>query len=111
MSFIILLISGIYFFVENNTRDRVDIRIVPEGIFIENSFYDKTSIESGHFVFDGEIPYYLRISLNKKGLRQLDIHINQQNFSDLQEILPTLFPLTESVKLSFSEKMIILLKL
>lgn len=111
MSFIILLISGIYFFVENNSAENIIVEIANQGIQVENSFYDNWSIDSYCFVFHWEAPYYLRLFLNKKWLRQIDIRIDDERFTDLQSLLPDLINWSESQKLTFSEKLIILLKL
>ena len=111
MSFIILLISGIYFFIENNSQDIIGIQVLPEWIQVESTLYDLGSIHEAKFVFYNENPYFLRLQLTRKGLKQIDIHINQKQYSDLQTILPQLFQLWESSKLTVTEKMIILLKL
>lgn len=111
MSFIILLISGIYFFVENNSSEEIIVEVSDQWIKVENSFYDIWSIDSYCFVFHWESPYYLRLFLNKKWLRQIDIRIDDERFWNLQNILPNILNTSESKKLTFSEKLIILLKL
>lgn len=111
MSFIILLISGIYFFVENNSSEEIIVEVSDQWIKVENSFYDIWSIDTYCFVFHWESPYYLRLFLNKKWLRQIDIRIDDERFWNLQNILPNILNASESKKLTLSEKLIILLKL
>lgn len=111
MSFIILLISGIYLFVENNSNDEIEIQILSWGIKVENALYDYGSISSYTVVYYHELPYFLRLHLNKKGIRQLDVRIDEDILSQIQPILGDVLEINDSQNLTFWEKMIIRLKL
>ena len=45
MSFIILLISWLVYFVENNSEDEIQVQITEQGLYISNTFYDYSSIK------------------------------------------------------------------
>lgn len=110
-SFIILLIWWLYYFNENNSIDIVQVQISDIWININSVFYDYSSIKSFSIVYKWENPFLLRLNLNKKGLRYIDIHINRENLINIKSFLPEYLNETDKTELTFAEKMISLLKL
>jgi len=111
LSFIILLIAWLYYFVENNSLDTVEVQILETWIKIDWVFYDYSSIRSYWFIYKNEQPIWLRIHLNKKWLRFLDVKINRENLSNIKNAFSEKIEENEKIELTFSEKMINLLKL
>ncbi len=111
MSFIVLLIAWLVYFVENNSEDLVKVYITDLWINIAWTFYDYESIESWWLVYIWVEPVMLRLNLNKKWLRNIDVKINKTEASDIKNILINYIEETPKIELTFSEKMIKLLKL
>ncbi len=111
LSFIILLIAWLYYFVENNSVDTVEVKITTNWIKIDWVFYDYSSIESFWFIYKSESPIWLRLNLNKKGLRYIDVKITRKNMSDIKSSLSNYIEESDKIELTISEKMINLLKL
>jgi len=111
MSFIILMIAGLYYFIENNSDDEVFVEITSLWIKIWNSFYDFSSIESYFFIYNGENAEIMRLNLNKKWIRVLDLIVNNDITIDLKNILPDYLKEWEKQDLTLQEKFIRLLKL
>jgi len=111
LSFIILLIAWLYYFVENNSLDTIEVQILETWIRIDWVFYDYSSINSYWFIYKNEQPIWLRIHLNKKWLRFLDVKINRENLSNIKNAFSEKIEENEKIELTFSEKMINLLKL
>ncbi|MDD3645774.1 MAG: hypothetical protein PHH06_00035 [Candidatus Gracilibacteria bacterium] len=111
MSFIILLLSGLIYFVENNTSDLVEVSINELGIKIGDSFYDFSVIDSFTLLYEGENAILVRLNLNKKGLRHLDLNIDNNIALDLKNILTNYIVENGKENLGFVDKVIRLLKL
>lgn len=111
MSFIILLISWLSFFIENNSDDEVEIYITTLGIKIWNSFYDFPKIISYSFIYDWENAIFLKLNLNKKWIKTINLKVNNEITQDTKTILSEFIKENPKWKLSFSEKIISLLKL
>lgn len=111
LSFIILLIAGLYYFVENNSVDNVEVTITNEWIKIDWVYYDYSSIDSYWFIYKSEEPIWLRLFLNKKWIRFMDLKIKRQNMSDIRLNLNNYLEEGEKIELTISEKMINILKL
>jgi hypothetical protein len=111
LSFIILLIAGLYYFVENNSVDNVEVTITNEWIKIDWVYYDYSSIDSYWFIYKSEEPIWLRLFLNKKWIRFIDLKIKRQNISEIRLNLNNYLEESEKIELNFSEKMINILKL
>lgn len=111
MSFIILLIAWLAYFVENNSEDKVEVKITDLWINIAQTFYDFTGIDSWWIVYSWDEPIILRLNLNKKWLRNIDVKVNRVIVSDIKNFLPNYIKQTPKIELTLSEKMIKLLKL
>jgi hypothetical protein len=111
MSFIVLLIAWLVYFVENNSEDLVEVIITNLWVKIAWVFYDFTGIESFWIVYKWEDPILLRLNLNKKWLRNIDVKIDSTIVKDIKDVLLDYIKEIPKIELTFSEKMIKLLKL
>ena len=111
MSFIILLISGLVYFVDNNSENNIKVEINDIWIKISQTFYNFGQINSFWIVYKWEEAILLRLFLNKKWLQTLDIKIDNNMLDDIKNILWEHIEQTNKLELSLSEKFINLLKL
>lgn len=111
MSFIILLISWISYFVDNNSPDEILVWIWELWIKVWDSFYDYSKIDSFAIIYNWENAVFLRLNLNKKWLRFIDLKIDNNIALNIKEILVNYVQENPKSELSFSEKIIKLLKL
>ena len=111
MSFILLLITGIAYFVENNSDDEVMVEITELGMKVGWTFYDFSRISSYAFIYDGDNSIFLRLNLAKKWVKQIDLKVNNEITAELKQVLPNFVEENPKQDLSFVERMIHLLKL
>ncbi len=111
MSFIILLIAWISYFVENNSEDVINVEINELWIKIWNSFYDYSKISSFYYVYNWDKAIFLRLKINKKWVKIIDLNINNNIVKELKNILPNFIEEDSKWELSFIEKIIKILKL
>ena len=111
MSFIILLVAGVTYFVENNLEDEIEVVLTPLGIKVSESFFDYPKIESFSLIYEKEKAVLLRLKINIKGIRIFDLEVNNSIALKLKEILPAFVEEDEKGELSFTEKITRFLKL
>lgn len=111
MSFVILLVAGVAFFVENNSDDHIQVRINELGIKVGEKFYDFSRITSYTFVYSGEHALFLRLSLKQRWIKVIDLKLNNSIVKDLKGILPQFIEENPKQDLSFIDRIIYLLKL
>jgi hypothetical protein len=111
MSFIILLLSGIIFYIENNSEDNIVIEINQLWIKVSEYFYDYSKINSYTFIYEWENAVILRLNLQKKWIKIIDLKIDNTVVLELKEILPNFLKENEKEDFSFTDKMIRMLKL
>jgi len=112
MSFVIIILSGLVFYVENNSEDIIWVQIKNDWIKIENIFYPFINIKNYWIIYEGENAIILRINISKKmWIRVIDINIDNTIVSDITSILSTFIESTNKSELTFLEKIIRLLKL
>jgi len=111
MSFIVLLIAGLTYFIENNSDDEVEVLIWELWIKIWWSFYEYSRINSYSIIYNWENALLLRLNMNKQWLKNIDLKINNDIASELNKVLPSLLEENPKWELSLSEKIIHLLKL
>lgn len=111
LSFIVLLIAGLTYFVENNSDDKIEVIITELGFKVWNSFYDFSKINSYSIIYNWENALYLRLNMNKRWLSNVDLIINNSITWELKWILGNFLEENPKWELSFSEKIISLLKL
>lgn len=111
LSFIVFLIAWISFFIENNSAEIVEINITELWIEIWDYFYDFSAINNFSFIYKWSEAILIRLDLNKKWIKRIDLKINNEICSDLKKILPNYIEEVKWWELSSSEKIINLLKL
>jgi hypothetical protein len=111
MSFIVLLIAWLTYFIENNSDDEIEVKIWELWMKIWESFYEYSRINSYSIIYDKENAVFLRLNMNKKWLNNIDLIINNTVISELNKILPQFLEEDPKWELSLSEKIIHLLKL
>jgi len=111
MSFIVLLLAGLMFYIDNNSQDEVDVEIWDLWIKVWGNFYDYSKIKSYTFLYEWQSAVLMRLWLSKKGIKMIDINVNNTVVSELKKILPNFISENEKEDLSFTDKMIRLLKL
>lgn len=111
MSGLIILISWVYLFVENNSEENIQVWVSPLWIQVNNYFYEYSKIQSYYFIYNQNEAVVLRLHINKKWLNILNLNVNNQITLDLQNILRNFIKEDVNGELSFSEKLIRILKL
>ncbi len=111
MSIAILLVSGIYFFSENNSDPEVTVQVTNLWIKVWNNFFDFSKISSYSFIYEEDRAVLLRLKLINKWFKVIDLKIDNDIALDLKAILPDF--IAEDPKEDFTtiEKIIRLLKL
>lgn len=110
LSFVIMIIAGIYLFIENNSEEKVDVKVSELWIFINTSFYEFTKTAWYSIIYDELEPILLRLYL-KTGIKILDLDINLEIAKNLKNILPKYLKEDINWKLTFWDKIIRMLKL
>lgn len=111
LSFIILLVSGLFYFYENNSEDIIKIALYDLWLKIWDNFYEYAKIEKYTFIYNWDIPIYLRLVINKVSLSHIDLKINKAIMLELKEILPNYIEEDSKWELSFIERLMHKLKL
>lgn len=112
LSFVILLASGILFYVENNSDEEVTIEISDIWIKIANTFYEYAKIRSFSFLYSGSNAVFVRLMVTKGNtLRPIDVDVNNQIVKNLKLILPNFLIEDEKQELTWTDKLIRLLNL
>jgi hypothetical protein len=111
MSFLIILITWVTFFVENNSEEVTQVFITNLWIKVNSTFYDFSKIASYSFIYDWENAIFLRLSLLKKWIKFLDLDIDNNIALDLKSILPNFLKEDRNSELTFTDKIIRMLKL
>jgi hypothetical protein len=108
---LIILITGISFFIENNSEENITVTLNQLWIKINNSFYDYSKIASYTFIYDWEFAVILRLHLLNKWIKVVDLQVDNSITIDLKQILPNFINEDEKAELSFTDKLIRWLKL
>lgn len=111
MSFVILLISGIFYYLENNSEETINVDITQLGIRVGQKFYDYGNIGSYTLIYAWNEAVYIRLNLLKKWIRFIDLHIDNEIAKQLQNILPNFVTENGKQDLSLSDKIIAWMKL
>lgn len=111
LSFIVLLIAWVTLFIENNSEDKVIVKITSLWLKISDSFYDYTNIESYNFIYNWDDAIFIRLIVKKSWLKKIDLKINNIICSEIKNILPEFINENKWWQLTNSEKIINLLKL
>lgn len=111
MSFVVLFISWIFYFIENNSEDIVNVILTDVWIQIWKNFYEYTKIANYSYIYENDTPIFLRLVINKVSLKNMDLNIDQEIIQNLKNILPNYMEEDTKWELSMMEKMIHKLKL
>lgn len=107
-SVLIILVTWVYFFVENNSESLITVWITNLWIKVNNFFYDFSKIENYSIIYSWENAIFLRLELGKK---DLNLQIDNDIALNLKQILPNFLNENKNWELTFNEKIIKLLKL
>jgi hypothetical protein len=99
------------YFIENNSPDKINVNITDLWIQVWSNFYDFWDINSFTMIFDWNNPFLLRLNLNKRNLKHLDLYINEDIANKIKNTLLNFIEENSDEQLTFTEKMIKLLKL
>ncbi|NUJ98271.1 hypothetical protein HGA92_05885 [Candidatus Gracilibacteria bacterium] len=111
MSFIIILIAGISYFLEINGEDEILVQVEQLGIKIGEGFYDYGKIQSFTFIYDEANAILLRLKTNKKGVAVIDIDVDNTIAQQLRPILASFLQEDEKEDISFIDRLVKILKL
>lgn len=111
MSFVVLFISWIFYFIENNSEDIVKVILTDVWIQIWKKFYEYTKITNYSYIYENDTPIFLRLVINKVSLKNMDLNIDQEIIQNLKNILPNYMEEDTKWELSVMEKLIHKLKL
>lgn len=111
MSFFIILLSWIIFYIENNSSDIIKVEITELWIKVDDFFYDYSKIDNYTFIYEWENAIICRLNLNKKWIKTVDLKIDNTIALELKNILPQYLKENEKEDFSFVEKIIRILKL
>lgn len=111
MSFVIILLSWITFFIENNSSDTTQITLTDNGIGIGEMFYDYWKVQSFWVIYNRDTPFLLRVILKTKILPINDFYVNDEIVNQIRPILQNYVSENENMELSFTDKIIHILKL
>lgn len=111
MSFVVLFISGIFYFIENNSEDIVNVILTDVWVQIWKNFYEYTKIANYSYIYEGDKPILLRLVINKVSLKNMDLNIDNEIIQNLKNILPNYMEEDTKWELSVMEKLIHKLKL
>ncbi|MCD5375034.1 hypothetical protein LR010_01115 [Candidatus Gracilibacteria bacterium] len=111
MSIVVMLVVGFFYFLENNSEDRVAVEVTDLGIKVQGNFYDYSRIGGYSIVYSGENALHLRLLMKKRGISVLNLNVNNVIASDLRSILPNYIEENEKQEITLGERIIHLLKL
>lgn len=111
MSFVIILLTGLFYYLENNSSDTIQVDITRLWIGVEKQFYDYGNINSYTLIYAHKNAVYIRLSLNKKWIKHVDLHIDNEIAGHINDMLPQYIPENGQKDLTFTEKLTHWLKL
>ena len=112
MSFVIIILSGLVFYVENNSEDIIGVDITEEWIKIEHNFYPFSSISNFWIIYEWDNAIILRLNIAKKvWIWVLDVNIDNSVSNDVRNILSNYLEENNKWELNSIEKIIRLLKI
>lgn len=111
MSIVIMLITGFFYFLENNSEEHIKVELTDIGIRVQNIFYDYSRVHSYSLIYSWDQAVYLRLLLKKRGVGFVNLRIDNSIVSELRAILPNYIEENPKQEVSFMEKVTHLLKL
>lgn len=111
MSIVILFISWLFYYIENNSEDVINVTLSDVWVQIWKKFYDYSKIEKYTYIYEWENPILLRLVINRVSIKHIDLKINMQNMTETKNILPNYIEEDAKWELSFMERLIYKMKL
>jgi len=111
MSIVIMLVGGVFYFLENNAEDSVTVHITELGISVQDNFYDYSKIGWFSLIYNWENAIFLRLLIKKRGISILNIKVDNAIARDIRSILWKYIEENEKQEISLTEKIMHLLKL
>lgn len=112
MSFVIIILIWLIFYIENNSSDIIKVNIIETWIKVENNFYAFSNLSSYTIIYENDMAVLLRLNIsNKFWTRNIDVGIDNTITSDIKNILSNFLEENNKQQLTFIEKMTRLLKL
>lgn len=109
--FLILLMSWVYYFMENNSKDEVNIYIYELWIKIDNNFYEFTKINSFTIIYTDEFADVLRLYVDNKLINKIDLKIDNNILNDTYSFLSERINEDKTWWYTFVDKIVNFLKL
>ncbi len=85
--FLVILMSWVYFFIENNSNEEIKVSINELWIKVDNNFYDFAKINYFTVIYEDDFAKVLRIYLDNKITNKLDLKIDNNIIIDIYPIL------------------------
>lgn len=112
MSVVIIMLVWVFFLIENNSPEIVEVTINENWILISESFYDYPKIETFAVIYDRNVPLFLRVRFKSRWLKLLDIPLSSDiNSPDLRAFLLEYIEEDSKTEMSSTDKLINYLKL
>ena len=111
LSIAIVLAAGILFYIENNSSKIVEVEITTLWISFWWVLYDFWKIDNFSFIYYKKNAIYLKIVLNKKWLKNINLRVDNKICEDLKQILPNFIKEEKDWDLTFADRLINFLKL
>ena len=112
MSFVIIILIWLIFYIENNSSDIIKVNIIETWIKVENNFYAFSNLSSYTIIYENDMAVLLRLNIsNKFWTRNIDVGIDNTITSDIKNILSNFLEENNKQQLTFIEKMTRLLEL
>jgi hypothetical protein len=111
MSIVIMLVGWFFYFLENNAEDSVWVGITELWVRVQDNFYDYSKIGGFSLVYNWENAIFLRLLIKKRGISVLNIKVDNAIARDIRPLLWNYIEENEKQEITFSEKMMHLLKL
>jgi hypothetical protein len=75
LSIVVIILVGVFFLVENNAPEHVEITVDDNGIGVGPEFYDYPKISNFGIIYDQGKPVLLRLQLHVRGIKTLDVDL------------------------------------
>ncbi len=112
MSFVIIILVWLAFYIENNSNDIVWVSIMETWVQIDKNFYSFAGISSYTIIYENNNAVLLRLSIRSKiWTKNIDVWINNEICLEIKELLSNFLEENPKEQLAFIEKVIRLLKL
>lgn len=111
MSFLVVILSWVYFFIENNSEDETLVEIQNLGIKVQENLYDYSRIESFCILYENTQAAYLQLHIKKRNVHTLHIRVNNEISEGIRPILSQYIKEDSQREISFLEKILRICKL